>query len=78
MVGYPPPKKSPDGDFWYPSKFGAKAGSTNQTELENRETLTSHNLGLQKVAEKGKSPYFMEIQVGEILELGQNEVLLKG
>ncbi len=28
---------------------------------------TSHDLGPQKVAKEGKSPYFREIQVGEIL-----------
>ena len=28
---------------------------------------TSHGLGPQKVAKEGKSPYFREIQVGEIL-----------
>ncbi len=28
---------------------------------------TSHDLGPQKVAKGGKSPYFRKIQVGEIL-----------
>ncbi len=34
---------------------------------------TSHDLTpVQMVAEEGKSPYFREIQVGEILLFGQN------
>ena len=35
---------------------------------------TSHDLGPQKVAKEGKSPYFMKIWVGEILEFRQNNV----
>ena len=31
----------------------------------------------QKVAKEGTSPYFREIQVGEILEFGQNDVLFQ-
>ena len=32
---------------------------------------TSHDLGHQKVAKEGKSPYFRENVVGEILQFGQ-------
>ena len=33
---------------------------------------TSHDLGPQKVADEGKSPYFREIQVGDSFYFGQN------
>ena len=36
---------------------------------------TSHECSPQNVAEKGKPPYFREIQVGEILYLGQMIVI---
>ena len=35
--------------------------------LSGQIIATSHDLGPQKVAEEGKSPYFRKIQVGEIL-----------
>ena len=35
---------------------------------------TSQDMGPQKVAEEGKSPYFREIKVGETLSFGQIKI----
>ena len=39
----------------------------NLGDESGQNMATPHDLGPQKVAKKGKSPYFRKIQVGEIL-----------
>ena len=46
-------------------------GENGGNHVSDQIIATSHDLGPQKEAKKGKSPYFRRVQFGEILQLGQ-------